>query len=246
MDNHFHLLVKTYPEKMIEDEKVCESFEKYYKGQRELLKGQISYFKHKWSNLSEFVKELKQRFTRYFNKKHNRKGYFWADRFKSVIVEKGETLINCAAYIDLNPIRAGIVEKPEDYRWSSIGYIFGTGDRDNFIKLEFDFNESLTEDEKFLYYRKFVYEIGSMDLDKGAVIKPEVIDREEQKGFEITKTDRMLKRTRYFTEGVFLGSREFVKKNFHRFKDKLKIKKDKNPVKIKGFDKIFSFRFTEG
>ena len=55
----------------------------------------------------------------------------------------------------------------------------------------------------------------------------------------------MLRRTRYFTEGVFLGSKEFVRNNFQRFKDKLKIKKNRNPVKIKGFDKIFSFRFTE-
>jgi hypothetical protein len=53
--------------------------------------------------------------------------YFWSDRFKSVIVENGETLINCLAYIDLNPVRAGIVEKPEDYRWSSLGYHIQTG-----------------------------------------------------------------------------------------------------------------------
>ena len=188
---------------------------------------------------------MKQRFTRYYNKKHNRKGYFWADRFKSVRVEKGETLINCAAYIELNPIRAGIVDKPEDYRWSSIGYIAGTGNKDNFIKLEFDFNEWMTEEEKYLEYRKFVYEIGSMDLDKGMVIKEEVIEREKTKGFEPTRVDRLLRRTRYFTEGVFLGSREFVRRNFERFKDKLKIEKDRKPVKIKGFDKIFSLRLTE-
>jgi hypothetical protein len=40
-----------------------------------------------------------------------------------VIVEKGETLINCLAYIDLNPLRAGLVERPEDYRWNSLGYL---------------------------------------------------------------------------------------------------------------------------
>ena len=41
-------------------------------------------------------------------------GYFWGDRSKSLIVEEGLTLINCLAYIDLNAVRAGIVEKPED------------------------------------------------------------------------------------------------------------------------------------
>ena len=37
-----------------------------------------------------------------------------------MIVEKGETLINCLAYIDLNPLRAGLVERPEDYRWNTL------------------------------------------------------------------------------------------------------------------------------
>ena len=46
----------------------------------------------------------------------NRHRYFWGDRFKSVIVKKGETLINCLAYIDLNPLRAGLVERPKEYR----------------------------------------------------------------------------------------------------------------------------------
>jgi len=62
-----------------------------------------SYFIAASFPLSEFVREIKVGFTRYYNKRHNRRGYFWGDRFKSVIVEKGETLINCLAYIDLNP-----------------------------------------------------------------------------------------------------------------------------------------------
>ena len=53
---------------------------------------------------------------------NNRTGYFWGDRFKNVLIEKGEALINCLAYIDLNPVRAKIVKRPEDYRWSGIGY----------------------------------------------------------------------------------------------------------------------------
>jgi hypothetical protein len=57
----------------------------------------------------------------------------WGERFKSVIVENGETLINCLAYIDLNPIRAGLVKRQEEYRWNSIGYHAQTNNRDNFL-----------------------------------------------------------------------------------------------------------------
>ena len=68
------------------------------------------------ADLSEFMREIKVGFARYYNRRHNRRGYFGGDRFKSVIVEKGDTLINCLAYIDLNPLRAGLVERPEEYR----------------------------------------------------------------------------------------------------------------------------------
>jgi hypothetical protein len=62
-----------------------------------------------------FYETIKLGFSRYYNRRHNRRGFFWGDRFKSVIVKNGQTLINCLAYIDLNPVRAGIVEKPEEY-----------------------------------------------------------------------------------------------------------------------------------
>ena len=66
---------------------------------------QIPYFRKKWSSLSEYVKEIKQGFSRFYNRSHNRKGFFWSERFKSLIVEDGETLINCLAYIDLHPVK---------------------------------------------------------------------------------------------------------------------------------------------
>jgi hypothetical protein len=79
----------------------------------------------------------------YYNQRHNRRGTLWGERFKSVIVENGESLINCLAYIDLNPLRAGIVSRPEDYRWNSLGYHVQTGNNDNFLSLDFlDFGPS--------------------------------------------------------------------------------------------------------
>ena len=49
------------------------------------------------------MRDIKVNFSRFYNRRHNRRGYFWGDRFKSVIVDRGETLVNCLAYIDLNP-----------------------------------------------------------------------------------------------------------------------------------------------
>ena len=70
-------------------------------------------------SLSEFMKCIKLRFTRWFNRRAGRKGTLWESRFTSVIVEDDErALRTMAAYIDLNPVRAGIVSDPADYRWS--------------------------------------------------------------------------------------------------------------------------------
>ncbi|CAB1064633.1 hypothetical protein D1BOALGB6SA_9429 [Olavius sp. associated proteobacterium Delta 1] len=79
------------------------------------------------------MREIKVGFARFYNRRHNRRGYFWGDRFKSVIVDKGETLVNCLAYIDLNPLRAGLVDRPEDYRWNSLGYHLQTQNKDQFV-----------------------------------------------------------------------------------------------------------------
>ena len=95
----------------------------------------------KLSSLSEFVREIKVGFARYYNRRHNRRGYFWGDRFKSVIVDQGETLINCLAYIDLNPLRAGLVERPGDYRWNSLGYHLQTQNKDQFLSTDFGLEE---------------------------------------------------------------------------------------------------------
>ena len=65
-----------------------------------------------------------------FTDEEIKKGYFGGDRFKSVIVDKGETLVNCLAYIDLNPLRAGLVDRPEDYRWNSLGYHLQTHNKE--------------------------------------------------------------------------------------------------------------------
>ena len=114
MGNHFHLLVRMHPGTDYTDDQIKKRYRDYTLCTEEmgLTDGQVPFFRAKWEDLSEYVKEIKQVFSRFYNKRHHRKGFFWSERFKSVIVDNGETLINCLAYIDLNPVRAAIVEKP--------------------------------------------------------------------------------------------------------------------------------------
>jgi len=78
-------------------------------------------------SLSEFMRGLLQRYTRWFNKRHELRGTLWEDRFHSVIVQSGLASRTMAAYIDLNPVRAGICKDPAEYRWCSYGEAVGGG-----------------------------------------------------------------------------------------------------------------------
>ncbi len=72
-------------------------------------------------------KGVMQRFTQWYNGKHKRSGTLWERRFKSVVVEDGLAARTMAAYIDLNPVRAGMVSDPAEYRWSGYGEAVGGG-----------------------------------------------------------------------------------------------------------------------
>ena len=236
MGNHFHLLARMNPGEEYDDEEIRRRFSLYYGEERKITleDGQIPHFRSKWGSLSEYVKEIKQGFSRFYNKRRDRKGYFWSDRFKSVIVDKGETLINCLAYIDLNPVRAGIVERPEAYRWSSIGYHVQRKNEGGFLSLDFGLKEFgvQREEERLRHYRRFVYEKGRI---KGT-------ESEEQKGFELTGIDRFRYRTRYFTDSGIIGSKAFVDRLYREFKDHFTSKHEKKPKTIKGLEGIYSLK----
>ena len=143
MSNHFHLLVEVPPKEKgaavtLSDEdflaRLKPMYSKiYYRGIEQMLErfradgadGAALDLKAKFScrmhDLSEFMKGLKQRFTQWYNGAHGRRGTLWEGRFKSVLVEDGYAARVMSAYIDLNPVRADMVDRPEDYRWCSYG-----------------------------------------------------------------------------------------------------------------------------
>lgn len=61
-----------------------------------------------------------QRYSQYFNLRHRRSGALWEGRFKSFIVDKDRYLLALCRYIELNPVRARLVPRAEDFRWSSV------------------------------------------------------------------------------------------------------------------------------
>lgn len=77
------------------------------------------------AGVSDFMRMLAGRQTRYANKLENRTGTLWEGRFKASLVDTEAYLLTCYCYIDLNPVRAAMVAAPEDYRWSSYRHHVG-------------------------------------------------------------------------------------------------------------------------
>jgi len=236
MGNHFHLLVRMQPGERYSDDEIMRRFKLLYrdKKDRKLADGQIPYLREKWASLSEYIKEVKQSFSRFYNRLHHRKGFFWSERFKSVIVDNGDTLINCLAYIDLNPVRAGIVEKPEEYRFCSLGYHVQTNNKDKFLSLDFGLKEFGVKSakERLQIYRRFVYGKGSLNYG----------ETERATDFEIGAIEKFKHRTRYFTDSGIIGTKTFVAHHYQTFKHLFSSKHEKRPKMIRGMDGIYSLK----
>jgi REP element-mobilizing transposase RayT len=244
MSNHFHLVTRMYPAEYFSDDLVRERLEKWFPEGREISEQTIARFRDRWSSLAQFVKDIKQGFTRYYNKRHGREGYFWNGRFKSLIVQNGRSLVNLLAYVDLNPVRAGIVKRPEQYRWCSLGYHVQTGNRDGLLCVDFGMKEWGEKDPEQIIrkYRQFVYETGAVDTGKGKPMDPEIVRKERRKNFELKRFELFCYKTRYFSDAGILGSKEFVKEVFDQVKHMLTSKDERKFTQLAGADGVYSMK----
>jgi len=189
-------------------------------------------------DLSEFMRGLLQRYTRWFNKNHGLRGTLWEDRFHSVIVESGLAAKTMAAYLDLNPVRAGMVEDPADYRWSSYGEAVGGGRgakkaQEGLVRAMYSFGSREVSARSWAQggvgkeYRKILISAGTEQAEERGNVqtKQRVVVRkgmtrgkaeaelarlseEKERDLKISKVIQC--RIRYFTDGAVIGSKSFV------------------------------------
>ncbi len=74
---------------------------------------------HATDAVSNMMQAIGRRYVRYFNREYRRSGTLWEGRFKSSLVQTETYLLQCQRYIELNPVRAGMVSDPAEYTWSS-------------------------------------------------------------------------------------------------------------------------------
>ncbi|WP_053332406.1 transposase [Verrucomicrobium spinosum] len=217
-------------------------------------------------DVSQFMKELKQRFSLWFNKRENRKGTLWEERFTSVLLE-GElaTLSVMSAYIDLNPVRAGLVQDPKDYRWCSYAEAVAGGRKALSALYTITNEHRLHEqnqtggsqripiaDRVLSGYRVWLFGQGeevrdghgpdSQVLRKG--IKRELVEQVLTEDGKLTLAETLRHRVTYFTLGVALGSRGFVDEFFESRREQFDARRQRGARPMKGgsFAGMFAFR----
>jgi REP element-mobilizing transposase RayT len=284
MDNHFHILLEVPPmaDGGLADEELLQRLSAIYSeafvagvakeladartvvytnesGMEEALAAIHTRFTYRMHDLGEFMKGLLQRFTQWFNRAQSRAGHLWEDRFKSVIVEDGVAAKTISAYIDLNPVRAGMVKDPADYRWSSYGEAIGGGSRGNGKTARAGLVRALRAHQGIgadadlwagdisKEYRKLLMagavgkstkivtrdgKTGTKPLRKG--ISKEEAERERDNDGDIPLGKLLRCRIRYFTDGAIIGSRSFVDEAFMKSRARFGPKRQTGARRLKG------------
>ncbi len=108
-------------------------------------------------NLSQIMRHINGAYTAYFNTRRQRDGHLFQGRYKAIVVDADEYAGELSRYIHLNPVRAGMVERPEEYRWSSYQYYIDLRKKPQWLKTDFIldyFGKKVSTAQK--RYREFV------------------------------------------------------------------------------------------
>ncbi len=239
MSNHFHLLVRENSEvgKAATHKERCQRYQDCFGedaeppiginrngefsedpdgGEERLLNRSIS--------ISAFVKELKETFSKWYNDENNRDGCFWSSRFKGPIVFNGASEMVVSAYIESNAQRAGIVARPEDYKWSSL-YI-RLNDPDDAAQWLYpvyrqDILDNPMDDEpvpfmnlgslsELEWYRLFVYVAASKERKGTANMDPKIVKEMIRYASALGIAGRFSERIKNFTHGIVIGAARMV------------------------------------
>ncbi|MCC5807506.1 MAG: transposase [Opitutales bacterium] len=234
LENHAHILVRIDPRaRECDDAELVRRFEALYGTSRAgwcqldapglahaLAQGETeeavrlrSRLRARMGDVSEFMRTLRQRYTKWYNRTHETVGTLWAERFRSVLVEDKPWLVGLvAAYIDLNPVRAGLADLPEDYRWS--GYTEAlAGNADLQRSLAWCCRGEGGIGGALARYRLRM-------LGKGAAAKRDGtgcrVDRDallaaHRQGGELKEHELLQLKARFFSHGVALGTLDWLR-----------------------------------
>ena len=248
LDNHFHVYLRVPPPEDLSDAILLQRVEGFY-GPRhaESLRLQEEFrqlghlgqrsrqrLRARMGDISVYMKELKQGFSRGYNARHQRYGTLWAERFRSVVVEDQPGAVQTVAgYIDLNRVRAGGVRDPKDYQWCGYGEAVAGGVEARAGILSFhgstDWGEVAAE-----YRRALLLGAGVAGRSGKVVLEREEILQQLARGTRLSLGQVLRLRVRYFRDGVVLGSADYVDEVFRRYRKRFGPRRKTGARKLRG------------
>ena len=231
MSNHYHILVSIPAPAPLSESELLRRVAALYgdarakemrlrwadyrkTGLQSTLEKEQEKLRSRMNDISPFMKSLNQRFSVWYRAHHDgHKGTLWESRFGSTLVEGGGSLAAVAAYIDLNPVRAGIVTDPKDYGFSGYGAAT-SGDTDARKGLTGIYGNMTDNYQKVLKaYRGLLYANGAADLAPDTVRKV-LADHEKPSLPQLLRC-----KIRAFSNGLAIGSKSFAASIFakHRY-----------------------------
>lgn len=240
MANHFHVLVRVPRKAEVTDAELIRRYRvlypqptKYQTAKLDVIQAQLNSDSPEakvWrsrqlammGDLSPFMKLVKQRFSVWFNRTHQRYGTLWAERFKSVLVEaKSGVMRTMAAYIDLNPVRAGLVADPKDYRFC--GYaesVAGQPKAQQGLSRLSERGRSRAGSWPATHdaYRQTLFGKGGRKRKSGGAIDAEVVKAVMAAQGRLPLHEVLRCRVRYFSDGAVLGGKAFVEHHLGNYR----------------------------
>ena len=226
MGNHWHLILYI-PDLPPGNQETAERYNRFYGKNHVNLDpisnpGRCQKMAEQLTDISFFMRQIHQKFTFYINRVHNRRGTLWADRFKSTILEGEHALWNCVKYIELNAVRAGLIDDPADYRFCSWGNFCGRGKHvfgDNFVrhmrKSLGELAEDWTDEDVLAEFRGELAR--TISYESGITENLHEIKETAKKKESMQVL--FLRRTRHWTDGLIIGSKAFVQETGCQFYD---------------------------
>ncbi|NCD32977.1 MAG: hypothetical protein EOL87_06090 [Spartobacteria bacterium] len=261
MTNHIHLLLEE-PDRntCISDDELrrrlaflyskgeCEDINERWTlwGQNESKADKQRYLL-RMNDISEFMKQLKQRFSRWYNRKNQRSGTLWDARFKSVLVQPGTPLRIVAAYIEMNPVRAGMTKEPHFYRYCGFSEAMGEGlaaqKGIRTIALSMDLESDDWKSVSELYLERILMYDEVRRHPERACTDHSYLREKLGKRMELTDFERFMCRSRYFTDGRIIGCKAFIEAFFEENRDYFGNRRTSGARRVKGgWKDLFSIR----
>jgi REP element-mobilizing transposase RayT len=262
MINHIHVLIRIPEPARVSDQEILKRCQAIYAPEdpfMELLgkmmkkKGKLDADLRKrllarMGDVSFFMKELKERFSRWYNKQFDRFGTLWAERFKSVLIENKPGVVQTlAGYIDLNPVRVGLVQDPKDYRHCGYAEAVAGGVKAREGILSFhdadDWKQASREYRKYLFIGG-----GTAGHSDKVLLDPKAIQKVLDQGGELSEGQLFRLRIRYMTQGAVLGSRNFVNEDFTQYRKCFgpRRKQGGRPMRFNALKCLYSLRDVKG